>query len=63
MRWNAADIMDTASSGKQKVPAGTQALVAGNPPVIPAKPVAIASELFSMQQRFFLVANTTTVSF
>jgi hypothetical protein len=63
MRWNAADIMDTASSDKQKAPAGTQALVAGSPLVIPAKPVAIASEQFSIQHRLFLVANATTVSY
>jgi hypothetical protein len=41
--------MDTASSGKQKAPAGTQALAAGSPPEVPAKPRAIASELFSIQ--------------
>jgi hypothetical protein len=49
LSWNAADIMDTASSGKQKAPARTQALIAGNPPEIPAKPRAIA--------------NATTISF
>jgi hypothetical protein len=49
LRWNAADVMDTGSSGKKKAPARTQALVAGNPTDIPAKPIAIANELFSIQ--------------
>jgi hypothetical protein len=62
MRWNDADVMDTASSGKKKTLAGTQALVAGNPPAIPAKPISIASELFSIQQRLYHVADTTTIS-
>jgi hypothetical protein len=47
MKWNDADFVDTASSGKKKTLAETQAL--GNPPAIPAKPIAIASELFSIQ--------------
>jgi hypothetical protein len=38
LKWNAADVLDTASSGKQKVLAGTQALVTGNPSDIPAEP-------------------------
>jgi hypothetical protein len=62
MRWNAADVMDTASSGQKKTLAETQALAAGNPPDIPAKPRAIASELFSIQQRLYRVADATTVS-
>jgi hypothetical protein len=49
MRWNAADVMDTASSGKKKTLVGTQGLAAGNPPAIPVKRVAIASELFIIQ--------------
>jgi hypothetical protein len=59
---NAADVMDMASSGKKKAPAGTQALIVGNPPDIPARPRAIASELFSIQQRLYLVADANTVS-
>jgi hypothetical protein len=55
--------MDMASSRKKKALAGTQALVNGNPPEIPAKPRAIDSELFSIQQRLYLVADATTVSF
>jgi hypothetical protein len=49
MKWNVADVMDTASSDKKKAPAETQALVADNPSEIPARPRAIASELFSVQ--------------
>jgi hypothetical protein len=47
MKWNDADYMDTASSGKKKTLAGVPA--PGNPDVIPTKPIAIASELFSIQ--------------
>jgi hypothetical protein len=54
--------MDTASSGKKKTLARTETLAAGNPPAIPAKPVAIASELFSIQKRLYRVADATTVS-
>jgi hypothetical protein len=54
--------MDTASSDKKKMPAGTQALVAGNPTNKPAKPIATANKLFSIQQRLFLVSNATTIS-
>jgi hypothetical protein len=61
MRWNATDVMDTSSSGKKTL-AGTQTLAAGNPPAIPAKPMAIASELFSIQQRLYRMADATTVS-
>jgi hypothetical protein len=46
MKWNDADFVDTASSSKKKTLARTQA--PGNPDVILAKPVAIASELFSI---------------
>jgi hypothetical protein len=48
LKWNAADVIDTASSGKQKAPIGTQALLAGNTSDIPANPRAIASELFNI---------------
>jgi hypothetical protein len=54
--------MDTTSSGKQKASAGTQALAGGGPPEVPAKPRAIASELFNIQQRLFLVNDANTVS-
>jgi hypothetical protein len=52
--------MDTASSGKKKTLAGVSA--PGNPNVIPAKPIAIASELFSIQQRLYRLADATNVS-
>jgi hypothetical protein len=62
MRWNDADFLDTASSGKKKSLAGTPAL--GNPDadVILAKPIPIASKLFSLQQRLFRLAEATNVS-
>jgi hypothetical protein len=62
MKWNDADFVDTASFGKKKALAGTQTVTTGNPPAIPAKPVAIASELFSIQQRLYHVADATTVT-
>jgi hypothetical protein len=60
MKWNDADFVDTASFGKKKALAGTQ--TADNPPAIPAKPIAIASELFSIQQRLYRLAEATNVS-
>jgi hypothetical protein len=60
MKWNDADFVDTASSSKKKALAGTP--TADNPPVIPAKPIAIASELFSIQQRLYRLAEATNVS-
>jgi hypothetical protein len=62
MKWNDADFLDTASSSKKKSLAGTPAL--GNPDteIIPAKPIPIASELFSLQQRLFRLAEATNVS-
>jgi hypothetical protein len=48
MKWNDADYMDTASSKKKKL---SGVLAPGNPDAISAKPIAIASELFSIQQR------------
>jgi hypothetical protein len=60
MKWNDADFVDTASSSKKKALAGTQ--TTDNPPAIPAKPIAIASELFSIQQRLYRLAEATNVS-
>jgi hypothetical protein len=60
MKWNDADYMDTASSGKKKTLAGVPA--PSNPDVIPVKPIAIASELFSIQQRLYRLADATNVS-
>jgi hypothetical protein len=60
MKWNDADYMDTASSRKKKL-AGAPA--PGNPDVILAsKPIPIASELLSIQQRLHLLADATNVS-
>jgi hypothetical protein len=59
MKWNDADYMDTASSKKKKL---TGVPAPGNPDAIPAKPIAIASELFSIQQRLHLLADATNVS-
>jgi hypothetical protein len=59
MKWNDADYMDSASS-KKKTMVGVPA--PGNPDVIPAKPIAIASELFSIQQRLYCLADATNVS-
>jgi hypothetical protein len=58
-KWNDADYMDTTSSKKKKL-AGVPA--PGNPDVISAKPIPIASELLSIQQRLHLLADTTNVS-
>jgi hypothetical protein len=58
-KWNDADYMDTASSKKKKL---TGVPAPGNPDVVPAKPIAIASELFSIQQRLHLLADATNVS-
>jgi hypothetical protein len=60
MKWNDADCMDTASSRKKKL-AGASA--SGNPDAILAsKPIPIASELLSIQQRLHLLADATNVS-
>jgi hypothetical protein len=60
MKWNDADFVDTTSSSKKKALADTQ--IADNPPAIPAKPIAIASKLFSIQQRLYHLAEATNVS-
>jgi hypothetical protein len=60
MKWNDTGFVDTASSGRKKSLAGTPA--PGNPDVIPAKPIAIASELFSIQQKLYRLADATNVS-
>jgi hypothetical protein len=58
-KWNNADYMDTASSKKKKL---TGVLAPGTPDVVPAKPIATASELFSIQQRLHLLADATNAS-
>jgi hypothetical protein len=60
MKWNDADFVDTASSSKKKTLAETPAL--GNPTAIPAKPIAIASKLFSIQQRLYRLSEASTGS-
>jgi hypothetical protein len=60
MKWNDADYIDTASSRKKK---SAEALATGNPAAILAsKPIPIASELLSIQQRLHLLADATNVS-
>jgi hypothetical protein len=59
-KWNDADFMDTASSQKKKL---AEASATGNPAdILAAKPIAIASELLSIQQRLHLLADATNVS-
>jgi hypothetical protein len=58
-KWNDVDYMDTASSKKKKL---TGVSAPGNPDVVPAKPIPIASELLSIQQRLHLLADATNVS-
>jgi hypothetical protein len=60
MKWNDADCMDTASSKKKKL---AEASAPGTPDAILAsKPIPIASELLSIQQRLHLLADATNVS-
>jgi hypothetical protein len=60
MKWNDADYMDTASSRKKKL---VGALAPGNPDAkLASKPIPIARELLSIQQRLHLLANATNVS-
>jgi hypothetical protein len=59
-KWNYADFMDTASSKKKKL---AEASATGNPAaILAAKPILIASELLSIQQRLHLLADATNVS-
>jgi hypothetical protein len=70
IKWNDADCMDTASSMKKKLAgasaadtpaAGTPA--AGTPDaILAAKPIPIACELLSIQQKLHLLADSTNVS-
>jgi hypothetical protein len=60
MKWNDVDYMDTASSKKKKL---AEALATGNPAaILAAKPIPIASELLSIQQRLHPLADATNVS-
>jgi hypothetical protein len=60
IKWNDADSMDTANSKNTKL---AEALATGNPAdILAAKPIPIASELLSIQQRLHLLADATNVS-
>jgi hypothetical protein len=60
VKWNDADCMDTASSKKNKL---AKAAATGNPAdILAAKPIPIASELLSIQQRLHLLADATNIS-
>jgi hypothetical protein len=59
-KWNDADFMDTSDSKKKKL---AKALATGNPTdILAAKPIPIACELLSIQQRLHLLADATNVS-
>jgi hypothetical protein len=62
IKWNDADYKDSASSKKKNLPG----VPAANPKIaaakLAAKPIPIACELLSIQQRFHLLANSTNVS-
>jgi hypothetical protein len=60
VKWNDADFMDTASSQKKKL---AEASVTGDlADILAAKPIPIACELLSIQQRLHLLADATNVS-
>jgi hypothetical protein len=60
IRWNDTDSMDTADSRSKKL---AEASATGNPSdILAAKPVPIACELLSLQQRLHLLADATNVS-
>jgi hypothetical protein len=60
VRWNDADSMDTADSRSKKL---AEASATGDPSdILAAKPIPIACELLSLQQRLHRVADATNVS-
>jgi hypothetical protein len=60
VKWNDAGNMDTADSRSKKL---AEASATGNPSdILAAKPIPIACELLSLQQRLHLVADATNVS-
>jgi hypothetical protein len=60
VKWNDADFMDTASSQRKKL---AEASATGDPTdILAAKPIPIAYELLSIQQRLHLLADATNVS-
>jgi hypothetical protein len=61
VRWNEADSMDTADSRSKKL---AKASATGDPSdILAAKPIPIACELLSLQQRLHCLADATNVSF
>jgi hypothetical protein len=60
IKWNNTDSMDTADSKNKKL---AKALATSNPAdILAVKPIPIASELLSIQQRLHLLADATNVS-
>jgi hypothetical protein len=60
IKWNEANTMDTAESKNKKV---AEASATSNPAnILAAKPIPIACELLSIQQRLHLLADATNVS-
>jgi hypothetical protein len=60
IKWNDADTMDTADSKNKKL---AKASATGNPTdILATKPIPIACELLSIQQRLHLLADATNVS-
>jgi hypothetical protein len=60
VQWNEASCMDTADSRKKKM---AEALASGDPTdFLAAKPIPIACELLSLQQRLHKLADATNVS-
>jgi hypothetical protein len=58
--WNDADTLDTAESKKKKL---AEASATGDPAdILAAKPIPIACELLSIQQRLHRLADATNVS-
>jgi hypothetical protein len=60
IKWNDADTMDTAESRNKKA---AEASATGDPTdILAMKPIPIACELLSIQQRLHLLADATNVS-
>jgi hypothetical protein len=60
IRWNDADSMDTADSRSKKL---AEASATGDPSdILATKPIPIACELLSLQQRLHRLADATNVS-
>jgi hypothetical protein len=60
IKWNDADTIDIAESKNKKL---AEASATGNPTdILAAKPIPIACELLSIQQRLHLLADATNVS-